>query len=152
MYDELQTIENEKSYWKDRLTRATKEVLQKKRKKKRRMEPVVKTKFTKKNQEYAHNGSLLMDVGMLSLNHNSLDKTTKSSKIRSLSEAGDCWDKPGASGVSSFHKRFSKLRSKTIYGSGGYEPNLSASIGERKSKLNQRNPFAKSIQRDDSRV
>ena len=93
------------------------------------MEPISKAKFSQTNNTYGTNGSLLMDVGLLSLNQDALQRTTKSSKNRSMSATGDCWDKPGGSGVASFFRRNSKMRTKTIYGSGGYETNISVPIG-----------------------
>jgi hypothetical protein len=129
MYEELETLKDEKTYWQDRLTRTTKEVLGKKSKKGRRIDPVNNNKFKKTNPEYMYNRSCLLEEGMFTLNNQALSRTNKSSKLRSMSAAGDCWDKPD-SGVVSFNKRNNQLRAKTIYGSGGYEMNLSATIGK----------------------
>ena len=147
MYQELETIKDEKTYWLDRLTRTTKEVLGKKTKKGRRIDPINKTKFKRANKDYTTNKSLLLDSGMLTLNNHAMMRTHQSSKIRSMSAAGDCWDKPD-SGTVSFNKRNNKLRTKTIYGSGGYEMNLSATIGNSIHHIyNQRESSTKSIQK-----
>lgn len=129
MYGELEAIRDEKTYLMDRLTRTTKEMLGKKSKKKKRVKPIKKDKFTRTNPSFLHKHSQLINDGMLSLNDHALTRTIKSSKIRSMSAAGDCWDKPD-SGTHSFHRRNSKLRSKTIYGSNGYENNLESTLGK----------------------
>ena len=128
MFGELQTIENEKNYLMDRLTRTTKEVLGKKKKKRSKIDPMKEKQFKRSNKTFTNNQSLLVEEGMLTINNHALAQTTKSSKVRSLSQAGDCWDKPNT-GMPSFHKRNSILRNRTIYGSGQYEMNLSATVG-----------------------
>lgn len=128
MYGELEAIRDEKTYLMDRLTRTTKEMLGKKSKKKKRVNPIKKDKFTRTNPGFLHKDSQLLDAGMLSLNDHALTRTLKSSKVRSMSAADDCWDRPD-SGTQSFHRRNSKMRSKTIYGSSGYENNLEHTIG-----------------------
>lgn len=128
MYGELEALRDEKTYLLERLTRTTKEVLGKKSKPKRRMSPVKEKKFIRPNSNFLNKESPLLEEGMLSLNNHSLTRTLKSSKVRSMSAAKDCWDRPDE-GTQSFYKRQSNLRSKTIYGSNGYEQKLESTIG-----------------------
>jgi hypothetical protein len=128
MYEELQTIENEKTYWLERLTRTTKEIKTKKTKKKRRIDPVKKDTFARKNKIFINNRSLLLDAGLLTLNNNSLEYTKNYNRARSMRDAKDSWDKPDDPHPS-FNKRLQRTRAKTIYGSESYEMNLANTIG-----------------------
>ena len=67
MQDEFKNVVNEKNYWTERLYRTMKEVTKKTGVKRKRCEPLNKTKFILNNQKFFNNKSKLLKTGMLTM-------------------------------------------------------------------------------------
>lgn len=72
MQGEFKHVVNEKNYWTERLYRTMKAVTKKTGVKKRRIEPLNKTRFILNNQKFFNNKSKLLTTGMLTMRADAL--------------------------------------------------------------------------------
>ena len=129
MHLEFNNIQEEKNYWRDRLTRTTKEMIQKGAKKKKTLKPVTQTRFMLTNKNNYQNRSVLAEAGMLTLNPNYYPRKRRGRASNTLSNLAGTLSRP-LSGSPSYFRRNNRLRSSKIKATGNREKNLSKTIGK----------------------